>query len=119
MVRHCSGAHDERSLSHSVLSALACHLKGTIDDGVDIAGCSVLLRDCENRVSIIKFYEMTDELPDSVVIGRLAQYSRVISFPRDRENVHRPVFTGSSLHCRRVHSLLVSFATRDLSEVRR
>ena len=33
-VRHCSGAHYERSLSRSVLSALACHLKGRNDDGV-------------------------------------------------------------------------------------
>ena len=33
-VHHWSGAHNERSLSHSVLSALACHLKGRIDDGV-------------------------------------------------------------------------------------
>ena len=33
-VRHCSGAHNERSLSRSVLSVLACHLKGRIDDGV-------------------------------------------------------------------------------------
>ena len=30
-VRHCSGAHNERSLSRSVLSALACHLKGRIE----------------------------------------------------------------------------------------
>ena len=30
----CSGAHNERPLSRSVLSALACHLKGRIDDGV-------------------------------------------------------------------------------------
>ena len=30
-VRHCSGAHDERSLSRSVLSALACHLKDRIE----------------------------------------------------------------------------------------
>ena len=34
VVRHCSGAHNERSLSCSVLSALACHLKGRINDGV-------------------------------------------------------------------------------------
>ena len=33
-VRHCSGAHNERSLSRSVLSALVCHLKGRIVDGV-------------------------------------------------------------------------------------
>ena len=30
-VRHCSGAHNESSLSRSVLSALACHLKGRIE----------------------------------------------------------------------------------------
>ena len=33
-VRHCSGAHHERSLSRSILSALAYQLKGKIDDGV-------------------------------------------------------------------------------------
>ena len=33
-VHHCSGSHNERFLSRSVLSALACHLKGRIDDGV-------------------------------------------------------------------------------------
>ena len=34
MVHHYSGAHNESSLWRSVLSALACHLKGRIDDGV-------------------------------------------------------------------------------------
>ena len=43
-VRHCSGAHNERSLSHSVLSALACHLKGRIDDGVVSEGARVRSR---------------------------------------------------------------------------
>ena len=33
-VRHCSGAHNKRSLSRSVLSALVCHLKGRINDGI-------------------------------------------------------------------------------------
>ena len=33
-VRHCSGSHNERPLSRPVLSALACHLKGRIDDRV-------------------------------------------------------------------------------------
>ena len=33
-VRYCSGAHNKRSLSRSVLSALFCHLKGRIDDGI-------------------------------------------------------------------------------------
>jgi len=53
------------------------------EHSVDIAGCSVLLGDCENRVSIVKIYELPEELPDSVVIGRLAHYGRVISFRRD------------------------------------
>ena len=51
---------------------------------ITIAGCSVLVGDCENRVSIVKIYELPDEIPDSVVIGRLAHYGRVISFRRDR-----------------------------------
>lgn len=34
MVHHCSNALNERSLSRSVLSALASHLKGRVDDGV-------------------------------------------------------------------------------------
>ena len=33
-VRHCSGAHDERSLPRSVLSVFARHLRRRIDDGV-------------------------------------------------------------------------------------
>ena len=32
-VHHCSGTHNERSLSRSVLSALVCHPKGRIDYG--------------------------------------------------------------------------------------
>jgi len=35
-------------------------------------------------VSIVKIYELPEELPDSVTIGRLAHYGRVISFRRDR-----------------------------------
>lgn len=54
------------------------------EHSIDIAGCSVLVGDCENRVSIVKIYELPDELPDSVVIGRLSCYGRVISFRRDR-----------------------------------
>ena len=33
-IGHCSSAHNERSLSRSALSALACHLMGRIDDGI-------------------------------------------------------------------------------------
>ena len=53
------------------------------EQSIKIAGCSVLLGDCENKVSIVKIYELPDELPNSVVIGRLSHYSRVISFRRD------------------------------------
>ena len=51
---------------------------------ISIARCSVLLGDCKNKVSIVKTYELPDEMPDSVVIGRLAHYGRIISFQRDR-----------------------------------
>ena len=53
------------------------------EHSIDIGGCSVLVGDCENRVSIVKIYELPDELPDSVVIGRLSHYGRVISFRSD------------------------------------
>ena len=54
------------------------------EQSITIAGWSVFLGDCENRVSIVKIYELPDEMPDSVVIGRLAHYGKVISFRRDR-----------------------------------
>ena len=50
---------------------------------ITFAGCTVFLGDCENKVSIVKIFELPDELPDSVVIGRLSHYGRVISFRRD------------------------------------
>ena len=40
----------------------------------------------------MKVYELPDEIPDSVVIGRLAHYGRVISFRRDR--VADAIFNG-------------------------
>ena len=54
------------------------------EPSVRIAGCMVFLGDCENRVSIVKLYELPVELPDSVVIGRLSHYGKVYSFRRDR-----------------------------------
>ena len=54
------------------------------EQSIKIAGLSVLLGDCENKVTIVKIYELPNELPDSVVIGRLSHYGRVISFRRDR-----------------------------------
>ena len=62
------------------------------EQSITIAGCSVLLGDCENKVSIVKIYELPNELPDSVVIGRLSHYGRVISFRRDR--VADAIFNG-------------------------
>ena len=54
------------------------------EHSITIPSCSLLLGDCKNRVSIVKVYELPDDMPDSVVIGRLAHYGRVISFCRDR-----------------------------------
>ena len=54
------------------------------EHSITIAGCSVLLEDSENKVSIVKVYKLPDEMPVCVVIGRLAYYGRVISFRRDR-----------------------------------
>ena len=54
------------------------------EPNVRIAGCMVFLGDCENRVSIVKLYELPVELPDSVVIGRLSHYGKVYSFRHDR-----------------------------------
>lgn len=59
---------------------------------ITFAGCTVFLGDCENKVSIVKIFELPDELPDSVVIGRLSHYGRVISFCRDR--VANAIFNG-------------------------
>ena len=62
------------------------------EQSIKIAGCSVLLGDCENKVSIVKIYELPDELPNSVVIDCLSHYHRVISFRRDR--VADAIFNG-------------------------
>ena len=59
---------------------------------ITFAGCTVFLGDCENKVSIVKIFELPGELPDSVVIGRLSHYGRVISFRRDR--VADAIFNG-------------------------
>ena len=62
------------------------------EQSITFAGCTVFLGDCENKVSIVKIFELPDELPDSVVIGRLSHYGRVISFRRDR--VADTIFNG-------------------------
>lgn len=51
---------------------------------VEIAGSTVFLGDCENRLVLVKIYEAPAEVPDMVVIGRLSHYGRVLSFRRDK-----------------------------------
>ena len=47
---------------------------------VEIAGMTVFLGDCEIRSVLVKIYEAPAELPDTVVIGCLNHYGRVMSF---------------------------------------
>ena len=51
---------------------------------VEIGGTTVFLGDCKNRLVLVKVYEAPAELPDTVVIGRLSHYGRVMSFRRDK-----------------------------------
>ena len=65
------------------------------EQSVTISGCVVFLGDCENKVTIVKLYELPTELPDSVIIGRFSHYGRVFSFRRDRiaEGIYNGVRT--------------------------
>lgn len=54
------------------------------EQSVTISGCVVFLGDCENKVSIVKLYELPTELPDSAIIDCLSHYGHVFSFQRDR-----------------------------------
>ena len=51
---------------------------------VTIAGCTVFIGDCDNRVQIVKIYEAPTEMPDTVLIGRLSHYGKVFLFRRDK-----------------------------------
>ena len=62
------------------------------EQSVTISGCVVFLGDCENKVTIVKLYELPTELPDSVIIGRLSHYGRVFSFRRDQ--IAEGIFNG-------------------------
>ena len=50
---------------------------------INTAGKRVFLADCDNRVSLVKIYNAPNEMPDSVIIGRLASYGTVLSFRRN------------------------------------
>lgn len=62
------------------------------EQNITVGGCVVFLGDCENRVSIVKIYELPTELPDSVVIGRLSHYGHVYSFRQD--HVAEGIYNG-------------------------
>ena len=49
---------------------------------VEIAGSTVFLGDCENRLVLVKIYEAPVELPDTIVIGH--HYGRILSFRRNK-----------------------------------
>ena len=51
---------------------------------IQIAGYTVFLGDCENRLVLVKVYEVPNELPDTAVIGCLSYYGQVLSFRRNK-----------------------------------
>ena len=69
---------------------------------IEIQGCTVFIGDCENRLELVKIYESPNELPDTVLIGRLSHYGRVLSFHRDlvAQGIYNGVRTARmQLHC--------------------
>ena len=51
---------------------------------IHLGGVPVFIGDADFRVVIVKVYEAPPEMPDTVLIGRLSHYGRVLSFRRDR-----------------------------------
>ena len=50
---------------------------------INVAGHRAFVADCDNRISLVKIYNAPNEMPDSVIIGRLSSYGSVLSFRRD------------------------------------
>ena len=50
---------------------------------ITINGTVVFLSDAETCMDIVKIFEAPDEMPDTVVVGRLSCFGRVLSFRRD------------------------------------
>ena len=50
---------------------------------VTIKGTVVFLGDADTRTDIVKIFEAPDEMPDTVIIGRLSCYGWVLAFRRD------------------------------------
>ena len=63
---------------------------------LQIAGCSVVLGDSENTTVIVKIYEAPDEMPDTMIIGRLSAYGTVLSFRRDKISAFLTRLEGSA-----------------------
>ena len=75
--------NSNRTLVVSFLSAehKACALE---INSITVCGCEVFLGDAEHSTVLVKVFEAPDEIPDTVIIGRLSQYGRVLSFRRDK-----------------------------------
>ena len=50
---------------------------------VTIKGTVVFLGDADTRTDIVKIFEAPDEMPDTVIFGRLSCYGRLLAFRRD------------------------------------
>ena len=51
---------------------------------IKIGGVPIFVCNANFKTLIVKVYEATPEMPDTVLIGRLSYYGRVLSFHRDR-----------------------------------
>ena len=51
---------------------------------IKIGSVPVFIGDADFKTVIVKVYEAAPEMPDTVLIGRLSHYGRVLSFRRDR-----------------------------------
>ena len=87
------------------------------EHAISITGCSVLLGNCENEVSIVKIYEFPDEMPHCRhwLFSSLRQSNFLSTRPRGghhfqrcsyRENVYWATYSRSDLYCRRVCTLV-------------
>ena len=95
------------------------------EHSIEIAGCSVLVGDCENRVSIVKIYELPDELPDCRNWPSVPLWQSYFVLPRPRgrhhlewrsyrANVHRLAHSVPNLYCWQVRPPLVSFTAQEV-----
>ena len=60
---------------------------------VKFRGVLVFIGDADFQTVIVKIYEAAPEMPDTVLIGRLSHYGRVLSFRRDR-GIATGIFNG-------------------------